>query len=250
VSTAMRRSPGFPTTAWSVISKARGSLSTEARTALAALCEGYWRPLYHYAQMRGYTVEDARDVTQAYFALLLEKDYLADVRPREGRFRSFLLASFLNFLSKERARTRALKRGGGKALLPLEAVAAAAGTPPEAVDALTPEAVFERQWALAVLEHALERLRVEAVAAGKEAEFERLSGCLTGREPREPYRDIALELGMNEAAVKTMVHRLRRRYGRLLREEIARTVARPQDVDDELRHLLSVVRPWEPPTRV
>jgi DNA-directed RNA polymerase specialized sigma24 family protein len=243
----MGRSLGFPTTAWSLISKAEGGLSREAHTALASLCEAYWQPLYRYALVRGYTAEDARDLTQGYFALLLEKHYLADVRPREGRFRSFLLSSFMNFVSKERDRTRALKRGGGKVLVPLDAWPPGDGLPREAVDGLTPEIVFERQWALAVLERALERLRRDSVAAGKEAEFERLSAYLTGREPREPYRDIALDLGTNEDAIKATVHRLRRRYGRLLREEIAATVADPQDVDDELRHLLSVVQPWEPP---
>jgi RNA polymerase sigma factor (sigma-70 family) len=245
----MSRSLGFPTTAWSVISKAAGSLSTDAQAALASLCEAYWQPLYRYAQVRGYSAEDARDLTQGYFAVLLEKEYLADVRPREGRFRSFLLSSFMNFLSKERDRTRALKRGGGKVPLPLEAFPGEGGLPREAVDALTPEAVFERQWALAVLERALERLRRDSVVAGREAEFERLSAYLTGREPREPYRDVALELGTNEGAVKAMVHRLRRRYGRLLREVIAETVADPKDVDEELRHLLAVVRPWEPVVR-
>ncbi|MGH9464212.1 MAG: RNA polymerase sigma factor, partial [Thermoanaerobaculia bacterium] len=183
----MGRALGFPTTAWSLIAKVHGRLSTEAEAALASLCEAYWYPLYRYAQVRGYRADDARDLTQGYFALLLEKHYLADVRPREGRFRAFLLSSFSNFLSKERDRTRALKRGGGKAPLALDA-AASDGAPPEVVDRLTPEAVFERQWALAVLERALERLRREAVAAGKEAEFERLSPYLTGREPREPYR--------------------------------------------------------------
>jgi RNA polymerase sigma-70 factor (ECF subfamily) len=245
----MGRSLGFPTTAWSLISKLRGSLSSDAHAALASLCEAYWKPLYRYAQVRGYRPEDARDLTQGYFTLLLEKHYVADVRPREGRFRSFLLSSFMNFLSKERDRARALKRGGGKVPLPLDVLPPGGVLPPQAVDALTPEAVFERQWALAVLERALERLRRDSVAAGKETEFERLSAYLTGREPREPYRDVALELGTNEGAVKAMVHRLRRRYGRLLREEIAATVADPQDVDEELRHLLSVVQPWEPPAR-
>jgi RNA polymerase sigma-70 factor (ECF subfamily) len=212
------------------------------------LCEAYWQPLYCYALRRGCGAEDARDLTQGYFALLLEKDYLGDVRLREGRFRSFLLRSFTNFLSKERDRARALKRGGGKVPLPLD-TASEGSSPLGAVDMLTPEAVFERQWALEVLERALDRLRREAVAAAREAEFARLSEYLTGDEPGEPYSEVARELGTSEGAIKATVHRLRRRYGRILREEIAATVADPEDIDAELRHLLSVVRPWEPRER-
>jgi RNA polymerase sigma-70 factor (ECF subfamily) len=242
----VRGSSAFPTTAWSVVSKARLGLSAESRSALAELCEAYWQPLYVYARRRGQGADEARDLTQGYFAVLLEKDYLGDVRPREGRFRAFLLASFRNFLSKERDRSRALKRGGGAVPLSIDAARAEAWHAAEPVESRTPEAVFERRWALTVLERALDRLRREAADARRGEEFERLHGYLTGREPRTPYREVAAELGMSEGAVKVAVHRLRQRFGRLLRAEIAATVADPGQVDDELRHLLAVIRPWEP----
>lgn len=242
----MPRTSAFPTTAWSVVSKARGGLSTESRSALAALCEAYWPPLYGYARRQGYDVEAARDLTQGYFAVLLEDDYLGDVRLREGRLRAFLLASFRNFLAKERDRSRAQKRGGGTAPLSIDAARAEAWHAAEPVESLTPEAVFERRWALTVLERALDRLRDEAVASGRGPAFERLHGYLTGREPHAPYSEVAAELEMSEGAVKVAVHRLRQRYGKLLREEIAATVAEPEQVESELRHLLSVIRPWEP----
>ncbi len=229
-----------------MVSKARGGLSTESRSALAALCAAYWHPLYGYARRQGYDAEEARDLTQGYFAVLLEKDYFGDVRPREGRLRAFLLASFRNFLSKERDRSRTQKRGGGAVPLSIDAARAEAWHAAEPVESLTPEAVFERRWALTVLERALDRLREEAVASGRERAFERLHPYLTGNEPHTPYREVATALEMSEGAVKVAVHRLRQRYGRLLREEITATVAEPDQVEGELRHLLSVIRPWEP----
>jgi len=230
-----------------VVSKARRGLSTESRSALEALCEAYWLPLYVYARRQGHGADEARDLAQGYFTALLEKDYLGDIRPREGRFRAFLLVSFRHFLSKERERSRALKRGGGAVPLSIDAARAEAWHAAEPVESCTPEAVFERRWALTVLERALDRLRREATDAGRGGQFELLHGHLTGREPHAPYREVAAELEMSEGAVKVAVHRLRQRYGRLLREEIAATVAEPEQVEGELRHLLAVIRPWEPP---
>jgi len=245
----MAPTAGFPSTAWSLISKARHSATSEARAALAALCEAYWYPLYSYARRSGEGAEDASDLTQGYFALLLEKGYLGDVRLREGRFRSFLLTSFRNFISKERDKSRAQKRGGGRPMLSIDVAAGEARHVAEPKDTLTPEAIFERRWALTILERAMDRLRREAVKAGREAELACLGGFLTGAGPQVPYADVAVQLGMSEVAVRAMVLRLRRRYGRLLRAEIAETVADPGAVDDELRHLLSAVRPWAPPAR-
>jgi DNA-directed RNA polymerase specialized sigma24 family protein len=240
----------FPTTAWSVISRARRGHSDASRDALASLCEHYWYPLYSYARARGIRHDDALDLTQGYLALLLEKDYLGDVRAREGRFRSFLLASFQHFLSKERERARAMKRGAGQPALSLDAIGAEARHAAEPLATCTPETIYERRWALTILERALDRLRHEAAAKGKETEFERLRDQLTGPEPRTPYSDLARETGMTETALRTLVRRLRQRYGALLRAEIAETLADPAQADAELRYLLSVVRPWEPPEGV
>jgi len=237
---------GFPTTAWTVVSRARSGADEGAREALAFLCAAYWQPLYSFARRVGHPSEDALDLTQGYFALLIEKDYLADVRLREGRFRAFLLTSFRHFLSKERDRARALKRGGGRVLISIEAQEAEERHAAEPLDALDPEALFERRWALTILERAMARLRHEFAASGRTVEFEQLEAYLTGSEPKAPYHSAAERLGTTEGAIKKMVHRLRRRYGLLLREEIAATVADPEAVDAELRHLLASVRPWEP----
>ena len=217
----------FPSTAWTAVSRARSGAEPGAREALAFLCTAYWRPLYSFARGLGYATEDAHDLTQGYFALLIEKDYLGDVRLREGRFRAFLLTSFRHFLSKERDRARAMKRGGGRVPVAIDAGEAEVQHTDDPRDTLDPEALFERRWALTILEQ--------------------LEGYLTGSEPRLRYHDVAERLGTTEGAVKKMVHRLRRRYGHLLREEIGATVAEPGDIDSELHHLLSAIRPWEPP---
>ena len=237
----------FPSTAWTAVSQARGGAEPGAKEALAFLCAAYWHPLYGFARRLGYSTEDAHDLTQGYFALLIEKDYLGDVRLREGRFRAFLLTSFKHFLSKERDRARAVKRGGGRVPLSIDAGEAEAKHSAGPVDTLDPEALFERRWAVTILERAMARLRQELEQAGRGAEFEQLEGSLTGSEPQLRYQDVAERLATTEGAVKKMVHRLRRRYGHLLREEIGATVADPADIDSELRHLLAAIRPWEPP---
>ena len=236
-------SSGFPTTAWTVVSRARGGADSDAHEALAFLCAAYWLPLYSFARRLGHASDDALDLTQGYFAVLIEKDYLADVRLREGRFRAFLLTSFRHFVSKERDRARALKRGGGRAPLSIDAAEAEGRYADEPLEALDPEAVFERRWALTILQRAMARLRQEFAAAGRAAELEQLEDYLTGSEPRVQYKDAAERLGTTEGAVKKMVYRLRRRYGQLLREEIGATVADPADIDSELRHLLSALKP-------
>ena len=237
----------FPSTAWTAVSRARSGAEPGARDALAFLCAAYWPPLYSFARRLGYSTEDAHDLTQGYFALLIEKDYLGDVRLREGRFRAFLLTSFKHFLSKERDRARAVKRGGGRVPVSIDAGEAEAKHGEGAIDILDPEALFERRWAVTILERAMDRLRQELEQAGRGAEFEQLEGYLTGSEPQLRYQDVAERLETTEGEVKKMVHRLRRRYGHLLREEIGATVAEPADIDSELRHLLSAIRPWEPP---
>ena len=236
----------FATTSWSQVLAVRDGSPTESRRALAALCDAYWYPLYAFVRRQGCDAEEARDLTQAYFAQLLEKDYLKDVDPSEGRFRAFLKVSVKHFLSKERDKEHALKRGGQATTISLAAEDAEGRYRFEPVDDFTPEEIFERRWALTVLERVLGKLRQEFSEAGKEEEFDRLKGFLTGEEPRVPYRQVASELGISEGAVKASVHRLRQRFGSLLREEIGETVAHPDQVDDEVRHLLGVISPWEP----
>jgi RNA polymerase sigma-70 factor (ECF subfamily) len=186
-------------------------------------------------------VEDAQDVTQAFFVEVLEKDYLQDADPTRGKFRSFLLASFNHFLSKERDKANAVKRGGGRRPIPLDFQSGERHYQFEPTDHTTPEALFDRRWALTLLEQTLSRLRQEFVSAGKEKLFESLKETLTGDGSAKPYAEIAESLGISEPAVKVAVHRLRRRYQELIRAEIAQTVAKPQDVEDELRALLAAV---------
>jgi len=235
----------FITTQWSRVLAARDGSDSEARHALETLCQTYWLPLYAFIRRQGHDRDAAGDLTQAYFTVLLEKGFLRDVEPAAGRFRSFLLASLKHFLAHERDRTRALKRGGGAPALSLDANAAEGRFAEDASHQLTPEQVYERRWALTVLDRALERLRQTSCESGNAAQFERLKAYLTGDAARATYGEVAVEFGMTEGAVRTAVHRLRKRFGAALRAEILDTVAEPTEVDDEVRHLLSVVRPWE-----
>ena len=231
----------FRTTKWSLVLAARTGTTPRSREALAQLCEAYWGPLYAYVRRQGHGVEEARDLTQSYFVRLLEKKYLKGVTPEAGRFRSFLLASLKNFLANERDWARALKRGGGLQAISLDTDAAERSYRAELSDDLTAEEIYERRWALEVLERVVTRQRREFETAGTLQQFDGLRACLTGEEPRLPYRELAADLDMSENAVKVAVHRLRRRFGVLLREEIAQTLVDHRDVDDEVRYLLSVV---------
>lgn len=230
------------TTQWSLVLAARSASEGEARAALERLCSIYWQPLYSFVRHRGWDPEEARDLTQAYFAELLAKDFLADVDAAKGRFRSFLFASMRNFLAHQRDRAATLKRGGGATTLSLDLEGAEASYALQAGAAMTPEEVFERRWAMTVLARAMGRLREEQTAAGKAQQFGALRPYLTSIEPQVPYREVAAGLGMTEGAVKVAVHRMRRRFGQCLRRELEETVATPGDIDDELRHLLAVLR--------
>jgi DNA-directed RNA polymerase specialized sigma24 family protein len=234
----------WATTSWTQVLAARDAPSLESRQALEALCQAYWYPIYVFVRGQGFDPEAARDLTQAYFALLIEKGYLEDFDPSLGRFRVFLRASIKHFLSKEREKGRAWKRGGHTQIVSLDVEEVEGRYRMEPVDRLTPEEIYERRWALTLLERVLGELRQEFEGEGREPEFERLKGFLTGEEPRVPYREVAAALSTSEAAVKTSVHRLRQRFGHLLRQQIAETVAGPEDVDDEVRHLLGVIAPW------
>jgi RNA polymerase sigma-70 factor (ECF subfamily) len=232
----------FQTTNWSLVLAARGQQSADSRDALAWLCEAYWYPIYAFVRHKGHGAEDARDLTQGYFATLLEKGYLDDVQPEAGRFRSFLFASVSHFLANEHDRARTAKRGGGRVLESLDADAAEEKYRFEPVDHLTPEKVYEKQWALATLGRALARLEEEHASADATVRFQALRPYLTGDDTAAAYRDLAPRLGLTEAAVRQAVRRLRKRYGELLRKEIGQTVAEPAAVDDELRHLLSALQ--------
>ena len=227
----------FDTTHWSLVLAAGGDESSQARQALAALCETYWYPLYAYVRRQNHDADDARDLTQAFFARLIEKQDVQDARRERGRFRSFLLAAMKHFLLNQAQYERALKRGGGQTLLSLDVETAEGRYLREPPDTSTPEALFEKQWALTVLGRALARVRCDAADAGKTAEFDALKACLTGDIPRGSYRTVGEPLGLSENAVKVAVHRLRRRFQRALRAQISETVLTDAEVEEEMRYL-------------
>ncbi|MFY9551391.1 MAG: sigma-70 family RNA polymerase sigma factor [Thermoanaerobaculia bacterium] len=232
----------FATTHWSLVLAARSGESVESRNALEALCAAYWYPLYAFVRRQGYGAEAASDLTQGYFARLLERRDLKQVDPSLGRFRSFLLASVKHFLSNELDRERAKKRSPDRPLLSLDAEGAEDRYRVEPTDELTPETLFERKWAATVLERTLTRLGQEWTGGERWKRFEKLRGHLSGDVPASSYRELGVSLDMTEDAVKVTVHRLRRRFGDLLRQEIADTVREPGDVDDEIRYLLGVLK--------
>jgi RNA polymerase sigma factor (sigma-70 family) len=231
----------FQTTDWSVILEATVGESSAAREALATLCEMYWPPVYAFIRGRGHSPTDAEDLTQAYFTRFLDKGYLHDFRPEVGRFRTFLRASVSHFLANEWDRERALKRGGGRPALSLDDTEAVERHLRAPADHVTPEVIFEREWAASVLKRCLARLREEQDAGGA-GRFEKLKPFLVGDSQPSDYPDLASELGLRESSVRVAVHRLRRRFCEVLREEVARTVADPGHVDGEIRWLLSAIR--------
>lgn len=234
--------PGqFNTTHWSVVLGAAEGGSPQADQALAQLCEVYWYPLYAYVRRQGYDVDEARDLTQEFFARLLKGNLLRSVDPKKGKFRSFLLAAMEHFLAKQWRDARRLKRGGGQHVLSLDEENAEARYQLEPVDNLTAERLYERRWALILIETAFQRLREEFRASDKQPLFEALQPFLTGDRPDSTYAEVGVVLDRTAGAVKVAVHRLRARYGELIREEVAKTVATPGEVDEELRHLLRIV---------
>jgi DNA-directed RNA polymerase specialized sigma24 family protein len=230
---------GFATTRWTLIRAARDHSAPETRAALAALCAAYWYPLYAFVRRQGYDPDQAQDLTQGFFARLLEKDGLALADQARGRFRSFLLAACKHFLSNERDRERALKRGGGRPPVSIDVAVAEGCYGREPSHTETPERLFQRRWALSLLEHVLQRLRGEYETAGKGGLFGRLKGHLAGGG--EAHAQAAADLGMSEGAIKVAVHRLRHRYRDLLREEIAGTLDDPAAIDDEIRELFAAL---------
>lgn len=229
----------FEATRWSVVLAAGDGASPHAAAALEKLCSAYWYTLYAYVRRRGYSTHDAQDLTQSFFAQLLRRDGLRGVAPGLGKFRSFLLAALQNFLADEWDRQRAQKRGGGQLPISLDAQEAEERYQFEPVDGATPEKLFDRRWAMILLDGALDRLEREFVADGKGLLFQQLRGWIVEDARGRPCAEIAQDLGMTEEAVKKTVQRLRRRYRQVIREEIAHTVSAPGDIEGELRCLVS-----------
>jgi DNA-directed RNA polymerase specialized sigma24 family protein len=230
----------FMTTDWSVVLSAQ-CISPAATEALERICRNYWRPLYAFVRREGYSREEAQDSTQAFFARFLERRDLDAVRREKGRLRSYFLASLKNFLANERSRATTIKRGEGRPLIPLDNLTTHAGADLEPANHLSADRIFERRWALTVLEQVIARLKEEYDATGKTQLFERFKSLLAD-EDRQSQSETAREFRMNENAVKQAFHRFRQRYREILREEIACTVAAPGDVEDELRYLIAVLR--------
>lgn len=237
-------SPGrphqFETTRWSLIVQARGE-GPLARAALEALCRAYWFPLYAFIRRSGYAQHDAEDLTQAFFTHVLESDFIGRAAPEKGRFRSFLLVSLRNFVAKQHARAASQKRGGGLRPVDFDENAAEERLALRTPASLTPSELFDRDWALTLLEQALDRLDAEQRAMGKAALFARLRPLLRSGPERGDYDSLSGELGIAKGTLTVAVHRLQQRYRALVRSEILQTLANPADLDDELRHLFSLL---------
>lgn len=236
------RSEGlFGTTQWSLILAAGGEDSPQAREAIEKLCRTYWYPVYAFVRKHGHGPDNAQDVTQEFFARVLQKGFLGEARPERGRFRWFLLSALRHFLANEWDKARAQKRGGGMRFLSLDQAAAEQRYAGELSDEETPERAYERSWSLTVIEQARRRLREEYQGMGKSARFELLHRLLPGEDDDLTQAELARQLGMPEGSVRSEVCRFRQRFAELLRVEIAHTVADPADIDDEIQHLMEVV---------
>jgi RNA polymerase sigma-70 factor (ECF subfamily) len=231
----------FLTTNWSIVLGAGDQSSSRAGEAMQRLCQIYWYPLYAFIRQRGSTAHDAQDLTQEFFAQLLLRQDLTQVRREKGKFRSFLLASLQHFMANERKKAGRLKRGGGQNIISIDAESAERRYALEPSHDLGPDKLFERRWAMTLLDQAIEQLRLEFVRSNKLALFEQLKVFLTGDENGPAYCDLGAKLAMTEAAVKMAVSRLRRRYREILRAQIENTVAGPDDIEDEIRHLFTAL---------
>lgn len=231
----------FATTRWTTIERAGGDDGEKSRLALETVCRTYWYPLYAYIRRLGYQPADAEDLAQGFFADLLQRKDLARVDRAKGKFRSFLLASLKHYLSKQRGQSHALKRGGGQSVLPLSGDEAESRYQIEPANTFSPDQLFDRRWALTLLEVAMNRLREEYGALKKSVLFEQLKPSLTGDRMTLPYAELAQKLNLSESNVKVTIHRLRRRYAELLREEIARTVSDPGETESEYQYLFKIL---------
>ena len=233
--------PEFHTTSWTLVQTAADHPTTDSRQALARLCQIYWHPVYAFIRKNGYDRDQSEDLSQGFFALLLEKNYLLDADRERGRFRSFLLTSVKHFLANEWDRANALKRGGGQIAISLDLVEAERWYAPAAMDETNPQSLFERRWALSLLEHVMVKLRSEFAAGGRDDLFESISAFLNAESDETRYAELAGRLGLSDGALRTAVYRMRRRYRKLLRAEIAETVSTPEQTDDEIRFLLTTL---------
>jgi RNA polymerase sigma-70 factor (ECF subfamily) len=232
----------FATTHWTLVVRAAEAGTCEGRAALEELCRMYWKPLYGFARRHGQSPADAEDLTQGFFEDFLARGAIAQADPTRGHFRAFLLASFRNFQSHQRASAGSLKRGGGQTIVSLEELRAAeAQYQEEPASTDSPDVLYDRKWAACLLASALAAVRIEYAALGKEALFESLKAALWGGRGEVGYAEIARRLGSTEGAIKVAVFRLRQRFGEQLRAEVAKTLLRPEDVEDEIRHLLAAV---------
>ena len=234
-------SSDFLSTHWSIVLRAGQADDSDARNALAFLCQRYWYPLFVFVRRKGIPLERAEDVTQGFFARLIEKQVLEQAAPSRGRFRSFLLGSLQNFLANEWDQATAQKRGGGKALLSLDLEAGESKLRYEPSHDLSPEKIFDRAWAVQLLELVVGRLRKEFSDKGKAGEFEILQAFLAGRPTDASYERAAADMGVSLAAVRQAAHRMRKRYRELLRAEVAETVAKEEEIDDEIRGLFQAL---------
>jgi RNA polymerase sigma factor (sigma-70 family) len=233
--------PVFVTTHWSVVLSARRKDSPQSAAALEALCRTYWYPLYAYVRRQGHSPPDAQDLTQEFFARLLQKDYLKAAAREKGRFRTFLIVALKRFLANEWDRLRAQKRGGGQPLLSLDTELAEQRYRVEPAEGASADRIYERRWALTLLDRTMTRLREEFAAASRAGEFDRLKACLTADRGEISYAEIAAALGMSDGAARVAVHRLRKRFREVFREEIAHTVSTPEEIEEEVRYLIGVL---------
>lgn len=227
----------FDTTHWSVVNAAGDVRSPQSAAALEKLCRTYWPPLYAFIRRQGHTEEDAQDLTQEFFARLLERNEFESVDPRKGKFRTFLLAALTHFLSNQRDRERAAKRGGGQKIISLDEIKSEQLRHLEPASELSPDKLFDARWAMTVLEQALSELRRELAADGKASHFDELKGFLTADPGGGDYSNAATRLAATPQTVAVTVFRLRQRYRELVRAEVAHTVCSPLEVDEEMRHL-------------
>lgn len=231
----------FVTTHWSVVLAAKDKSSPDSAAALEALCRAYWYPLYAFVRRQGQAPCDAQDLTQEFFARLLAKDYLASAAREKGRFRTFLRVALKRFLANEWDRAHRLKRGGGQPPLPLDTALAENRYQAERGDGLPADRLYERRWAMALLEQTLGRLRNEHASAGKTAEFDLLKGVLMAERGAIDYGALGAELGISAGAARVAVHRLRKRFRELFRAAVADTVSEPDEVESELRYVVGIL---------
>jgi DNA-directed RNA polymerase specialized sigma24 family protein len=237
----MEKSDGFETTQWGLVAAAAAPTDAKSQWALSQLCEQYWFPIYAYIRRQGYSADKAEDLTQTFFAIILERKTFRRVDRERGRLRTYLLGAVTRFLAGQHQRAAALKRGGGKRAVPLDLVLAEGRFRIAESDSQSPEKLFDRQWALTVLDLAMNALKREYAIRGKEERFDQLHGQLTGDEKSIKYRELAAAMKTTEGALKVRIHRMRQEYRRIVRELIGQTLTSPGEVEEEVQHLFAAL---------